>query len=237
MTAMKKPLLVFALFAFLLVVGCASVPGQKPAAKLASGQTGFFFSDDETIPKFSYACKDCQTFDDCQDSEAYCRARGLRNISYLADHSMSIFPQKALVCNYACASEKVFSRIDAKRQERTTASCKGGDEYIHIGQDGVELALTIWENRIDGQFAIPASAADFFADLSGDFSGQAEVTIWVDRVGGEWGAVESFPTPPAGTKLSNGVITIHYTMKEGGKLKSKSFDVICTGTIRVLPSR
>jgi hypothetical protein len=48
---------------------------------------------------------------------------------------MSIFPQKALVCNYACASEEVFSRIDAKRQERTTASCKGGDEYIHIGQD------------------------------------------------------------------------------------------------------
>ena len=200
----------------------------------APGQTGFFFADGESIPKFGYVCKDCQTFDDCLDSEAYCHARGLRSIDYLAGNSMSLYPVKVIECNYACAPEDMFSRIDAKVQERTIASCRGGDEYIHIGQDGVALTLEVWENRITGQFDIPHSAADFYADLSGDFAGTAEVKTWADSLGGEWGVVESFPTPPAGTKLSNGVITIHYTMKEDGMIKPKSFDVVCKGTIRAM---
>ena len=193
------------------------------------GQSGAIRYERQWIPKFEYVCKGCENFDGCKEPEKFCVEKGLKYIRGLADNQMQLYPKKIVICKYACASEEVLSKLP-KRE--TTVLCKGGDDVVQFGVN--EIAMAIYENRIDGQFLIPANstAGEFKARLSGDFSGNVNVNIWSDYSGGYWGKIEDFKTPPAGSQISNGIITIEYQTKDDlGSYFNHSVNLICTGKI------
>ncbi|MFA4855541.1 MAG: hypothetical protein WC634_03070 [archaeon] len=230
---MRKLPLIIALFIFLILSGCvqqqesngatANEPGvQDETTQQAAIINGF------EVYKFIRTCASCDSIADCEDEKAFCESNGLAvSLVKGTGHSMTLYPEKAVTCNYYCASQEQLEKQKETSPNANYSTCENepaGDPIftglVGINKDMVDLKFHIILLKEEGR------TLEFVSAVGKEgFSGTMQITQEGDLTdAGYWVFLDRLKNLEAGKQAQKGVIEITY--RENGV--EKIHKITCT---------